>query len=179
MTLTLIGSLLGKHSDRFLFQRGSGVFVISEAAHRMFARIDRVRPDAGEFEGLCAEFDLDVQAVVDSHAVIDVSVSSPLDEHIFRVTGTGTVLPSGEGVESFDGTVVDLSPSLVALWAIASRKPNLAEASLTASEIAGCRPGLISEQFASAASTMVAARVIDVGLATRPPATDERSCREH
>lgn len=179
MTMTLIGSLLGRHSGRFLFQRGSGVFVVSEAAHRMFLHIDRLRPDAGEFESLCAEFDLDAQAVADSRTVIDVSASSSLDERAFRVVGTGTVLPSGRGVESFDGTVVDLSPSLVALWAIASRKPNLAEAVLTASAIAGCRPELVSEQFASVAPEMVAARVIDVGLATRPPATDERNDHEH
>ena len=167
MTLTLSGSLLGRHSGRFLFQRGSGVFTVSDQAHRLFAHIDQHRPSSERFSDLCADFDLDAQAVTDSQVILDVS-ATPLDEHVFRVVGTGSVTASGRGVVAAGGSAVALPPAMIALWAIASRKPNLAEAVSTTAEIAGCRREEVSEQFASVAEKMVAARVLDIGLGTRP-----------
>lgn len=179
MTLTLSGSLLGRQDGRFLFQRGTGVFAIGEATHRLLAHIDRHRPASGKFENLCNRFGLDPQAVKRSQTVLEVSTSFPLDEQVFRIVGTGTITASGGGVESSDGVAVSLTPGVIALWAIASRKPNLAEAVSIAAEIAGCSPKVISDEFVSVAPVMVAARVIDVGMATRPPTTNERNCYEH
>lgn len=175
MTLTLSGSLLGRHSGRFLFQRGSGVFTISDQAHRLFAHIDQHRPSSERFDDLCADFDLDAQAVTDSQVILDVS-ATPLDEHVFRVVGTGTVVDSGCGIRSIDGDTLTLPSPLIALWAIASRKPNIAEAVATASQIAGCSPRLISDEFKSVAPRLVARRLIDVGLAIRHSVGEEDAC---
>lgn len=135
-----------------------------------------IRPASGKFEGLCIRFGLDPQAVKRSQTVLEVSTSFPLDEQAFRIVGTGTVVDSGCGIRSIDGATLTLPSPLIALWAIASRKPNIAEAVATASQIAGCSPRLISDEFKSAAPSLVAGRLIDVGMAVRHSVGGEDAC---
>lgn len=176
MPLTLGGSLLGRHDGRFMFQLGAGVFAISDQTHQMLAHIDRERPASEKFGRLCDEFGLDERDVADSRIIVDVRDSAPLDEQVFRIVGTGTVVDSGCGIRSIDGDTLTLPSPLIALWAIASRKPNIAEAVATASQIAGCSPRLISDEFKSVAPRLVAGRLIDVGLAIRHSVGGEDAC---